>query len=123
MKLTLADLEREVAAPAVVYGRVDMNITKKILQAAKDKLTPETWGQGSGLIKRKQTCAAMAINLQEESVNDFMHAMQVLAQVIRPGSSYSAAPGVVLDFNDTLGRTLAEVHAKFDEAIARCTEE
>lgn len=99
--------------------------TKEILQKAKDRLTPETWGKGPNIFARKLECAAMAIGEVSGEITYTTHfaAQKALAQAIKPGSNEFACGDIIIAYNDHPDTTLEMVHDKFDLAIASCPEE
>jgi hypothetical protein len=91
-----------------------------LLKAARASLTEYTWGQGvpaGCLVPDGKECAGTIIerlqgNATERSTVDA--AMDAVRTEMGIGSR-NAIP----DWNDTPGRTLAEMHAAFDAAIAK----
>lgn len=97
---------------------------KDILRTASSTLNSATWGQKQSIMSGCRVCAAMAVqNLtvyNDASESDTAKALMVLAKTIYPNANELNYIEVVVDWNDAAERTLAEVHAKFDEAISSC---
>ena len=81
----------------------------EILEKAKSLLTEETWGQGSERRAQGKMCAA-------EAIHSFLVTDQWSAETAYKRLR-DQCDGSIPDWNDTPGRTLAEVHAAFDKAI------
>lgn len=94
----------------------------QILKAAKARLTPETWGQGDGgqsclSMPDGRLCTAMAIAWRQDSTHEERHvAIELLAKTITGASEYNS--DLIPCWNDAPERTLADVHAAYDAAIA-----
>ena len=84
----------------------------EILQRAKDSLTDKTWGKGYPLERPKGTLCAMEAIEEQQSKR------------VRCFRFLRAATGAntIAQWNDAPERTLAEVHAAFDRAIAAAQE-
>ena len=84
----------------------------EILQRAKDSLTEKTWGQGFRCYRPEHTlCALEALGTLD---NWDSPAFDLFRSAIGTES--------VTQWNDAPERTLAEVHAAFDKAIAAAKE-
>ena len=97
-----------------------------ILIAARARLTPETWGQGDTVIELHLDCAGLAICRAAQGIFFAGHPpldrsegvyWATLGLVARCATGVPD-PQLIPVWNDAVGRTLAEVHALFDAAIA-----
>jgi hypothetical protein len=87
--------------------------TSEILRAAKALLTPETWvNRCPDFGDVDHYCALSAIGASGGSATN--HPAILLITRVATGK----ADGYVGEWNDAPGRTLADVHAAFDAAIA-----
>ena len=87
-------------------------LPSEILQKAKDSLTEKTWGKGNRQERAGGTlCAAEAIGIHGV---DYTYCTSFLRYAISTSS--------IVAWNDAPERTLAEVHAAFDKAIAAAKE-
>ena len=87
----------------------------EILQRAKDSLTEKTWGKGIATGRPNGTlCALEAL----EAIEKHTHYSGVCRLFLRS----VVGGGGIANWNDVPERTLAEVHAAFDRAIAAAQE-
>jgi len=94
--------------------------TVEILRKAKALLTPETWGQGNegaGMPPEGRMCAGIAIDFACNGQTQSFERAQANG-AFRMAAQTTDIPG----WNDVPGRTLDEVHAAFDKAIAIAEE-
>ena len=105
----------------------------QILQLAKSKLTPESWFQEKtdfgpeGYDTEKHCCFYLALCKASRECDLLTVSQSLCRQVaanleqVRDGRWAWAKDdpiGKIIDWNDVPGRTVEEVHAKIDEAIA-----
>lgn len=88
----------------------------EILRAAKERLTPDTWGQGSGggCLSDGRTCAGIAIDDARFELSATPAAREAAILFVYDVIGTNG----IIDWNDEPGRTLEQVHAAFDKAIA-----
>lgn len=102
-----------------------MNEVKDLLIAGKQAIVEAGWGQRAyhgegGLLCMLGGLNRMATGDPEDSGDDILAfgAERLLSRVCNPARDLVSSVGHVISFNDTPGRTVAEVLAKYDEAIA-----
>ena|SRR6185437_8465533 len=87
---------------------------RAILLLAKTQLTPETWRQGGEAVADDCCCAFIA--LFRATVGGSDKAVKLAERALYQATGSTS----IVDWNDTPGRTLDEIHAAFDRAIAVC---
>lgn len=90
----------------------------KILVAAKATVAEMGWGQGNEILGGKVICAGLAITRQrsDSGVKPIFEAMDRFA--LAAGILGGDQPIAISTWNDAPDRTLEEVNAAFDKAIA-----
>lgn len=99
---------------------------RQILEATKARLTPETWGQGStcGWSTTSKVCLGIAFGeaqprdlpFEDFSKVNYEARAALEGEIVSLG--YLSWDVPLVRFNDKPGRTLDEVHALLDRAIA-----
>lgn len=94
-----------------------------LLEAAKARLTPETWGQaarGSMSVPEGKVCVMTALSpcarLEMFVARDLLY--RAIFNREPDNSPVGTAGDDLAGWNDRNGRTLADVHAAYDKAIA-----
>ena len=85
--------------------------TSDILAATRARLTPETWGKGGGT-SRSSECLMLALS----QVVD--HPIRTDAYRLLLTCALGHGPGSLHRWQDATERTLVDVHALFDAAVA-----
>lgn len=93
-------------------------LPSEILQRAKDSLTLETWGKGLPAERLGTLCAMEAIAQLNAPYAFRLSSSHYLTAAIGYRIGYRS----ITSWNDAPERTLEEVHAAFDKAIAAAKE-